>query len=333
MMTHHISLSALVFTALLANAAHSATIRVPQDYPMIQQAITASSTGDVIVVKKGTYTPFSLSSRLNVTVKGLGKVVINAVGNTYGIQMAGAINCKVENLRVKNSSQEGAYLYYSTGAVLKNCQIDAAPRYGIHVVNSFGARLVNNKVTDAGSDGIRIESDGVLVDGNKIIRANSTGIRVIGDLNTLEANRIQGGISAAGIWVDGGSMNAMLSNRIVRGSIGMRIVSGSGHQVVGNRITRPVGYGLIVDAQSTSVRNNRITKPGSIGLLISGGSETGFYGNNRVLKSGSHGFGMFGANNTLVENSAKKCKPFGIYHGVVLSANFWFDNRFGSAGP
>jgi pectin methylesterase-like acyl-CoA thioesterase len=72
----------LVFGIQPAKAA-PITIIVPDDYPMIQQAVDAASNGDTILVRAGTYTgdvvisdkSISLVGQgaANTTVRGLGK--------------------------------------------------------------------------------------------------------------------------------------------------------------------------------------------------------------------------------------------------------------------
>ena len=52
MKTFYIPILIFVFSTLI----YSTTIRVPQDYPGIQQAINAAQEGDTILVSPGTYT-------------------------------------------------------------------------------------------------------------------------------------------------------------------------------------------------------------------------------------------------------------------------------------
>ena len=49
---------------------HAATIQVPADYPTIQQAIDAASTGDTVLVSPGTYVENLDFLGKSVTVKG-----------------------------------------------------------------------------------------------------------------------------------------------------------------------------------------------------------------------------------------------------------------------
>jgi polygalacturonase len=53
--TIHFILTALALVLLSTSVQAQTTIRVPADYPAIQQAINASADGDTVLVAAGTY--------------------------------------------------------------------------------------------------------------------------------------------------------------------------------------------------------------------------------------------------------------------------------------
>ena len=54
-MVRKISLIGIVLVAII-NVSHANTIRVPFDYPTIQEAVDASEEGDTVIVADGIYT-------------------------------------------------------------------------------------------------------------------------------------------------------------------------------------------------------------------------------------------------------------------------------------
>ena len=64
----------VVMFLLMPLAAFPATIKVPQDYGTIQEAIDAAGTGDLILVDKGTY-------KENIDFKGKAVTVQSAIGH------------------------------------------------------------------------------------------------------------------------------------------------------------------------------------------------------------------------------------------------------------
>ena len=81
-------LCAIIATTLLAGSAFAATINVPEDYALIQDAINASSDGDVIEIAAGTYYEHEVNTggraitiRGDLDKDGSPTVTIDAQGN------------------------------------------------------------------------------------------------------------------------------------------------------------------------------------------------------------------------------------------------------------
>jgi hypothetical protein len=66
-----VSLLAVGFCTLVsARSAHAATLRVPRDFPTIQQAVDAARDGDRISVSRGTYCGATITKRLQLVGRG-----------------------------------------------------------------------------------------------------------------------------------------------------------------------------------------------------------------------------------------------------------------------
>jgi len=72
---------------------HALTIHVPEDYPLIQQAIDAADNGDIILVSPGTYPGDNRFSGKNIMIKaveGSKRTVIDCEYNAQGFIFSSA---------------------------------------------------------------------------------------------------------------------------------------------------------------------------------------------------------------------------------------------------
>ena len=129
-----LTLSAL--TLLLAAPLSAATIHVPADHALIQDAMDAAQAGDVVEVAAGTYTdcthetegpgttPACVIMKSGVTLRGAGNgpggTVIDAQSLGRGIFVEYVEDCRIENLRVINAYAAA----YGAGILLRHVGLD-----------------------------------------------------------------------------------------------------------------------------------------------------------------------------------------------------------------
>lgn len=74
----------------MASIAGAVTVHVPGDYPTINAAIDASSTGDIILVDPGTYDEILNFDGKDLVITGdvndPSNTVIDGIGATYGVR-------------------------------------------------------------------------------------------------------------------------------------------------------------------------------------------------------------------------------------------------------
>jgi parallel beta-helix repeat protein len=144
----------------------------------------------------------------------------------YAIQLDGANGVRVANLALMGSNQAALGINESNNATVDNITVDPSGFFGIHVVGSSGASILNCQISHTNLEGIRVER-------------NSTGARIAN--NTLEDIAMVAGMGQS----DGD------------GYSGMYILGTDG--VIENNTIQRTGYcGIRIDMYSGLVRRNLI---------------------------------------------------------------------------
>ena len=161
---------------LIASIVYSATIYIPDDYPTIQAAVDASSTGDTIIVRAGTYTE-NVDVNKTLTIEsesGAEATTVQAATsddhvfeitsddvNISGFTITGATGSgkagiySYDNpLSVSDSTltdnSYGIYSYSTSSSPLSvSNSILSSNDYGIYIYSSFGPRYGKANVSDS----------------------------------------------------------------------------------------------------------------------------------------------------------------------------------------
>jgi parallel beta-helix repeat protein len=146
-----ICLSILGFVRFEAKAS-STTVRVPQDYPTIQQAINQANPGDTVSVSAGTYYE-SLTIDKNLALIGENRetTVLNGMGGCYGIG-ATSVNVTITGFKILNVTT-GIYVEQSNGSMISHNDITAGQR-GIWLHYSNSSIVSGNVIHDVAWRGI-----------------------------------------------------------------------------------------------------------------------------------------------------------------------------------
>ena len=348
--------------ALLSASAQAAVVKVPADYSTIQAAVTAASPGDVVLVKQGTYEPFWFTTKTNVTVRGQGKVVIDASSGTTGgtgIQIQTSTSCLIENLTIKNASEMGIWIQSSYAIEIRQCRIEDVLQHGIVGSGNSRTHLVKNTIRRVGGHGITLVGNYGAVIRNSVSRTTGFGINVQGSAYSIHKNTIRDtqdeGIRVGyrttasnnvsltdntieraldvGIHLLGsGSSNQISGNRVNRpNGIGIMIeASGGGHVVDDNHVARSTGAGLRIDALLCLVTRNSVKRSSEDGLFVYNDADWCTITGNQVSKSALNGIIVFGTYNAFSSNSSKRSGDLDLRSVSSPTLNTYVDNSFGT---
>ena len=226
----------LLLIWLLPIPSRAATIRVPQDFSTIQQAINASANGDTVLVAPGTY-------RENITFKGKAITVNSEFGPEVTI-----INASRAGAGVAFTSGEGATSVlqgftieqggFGFGGIfvggipgsaptIRRNIITNNPDYGIFIENAGAPQVLNNTISNNTNGGIYLESTGTpFIRGNIISRNGrfSFGILVSGFSAASIVQNLIIGNGFSGIWITSLANQgpSVLNNTIADNGIGIR---------------------------------------------------------------------------------------------------------------
>ena len=132
--------------------ASSNTIRVPQDYPTIQQAINQASPGDTVIVFAGTYyESITITKDLTLIGENRETTILNGMGATCCIE-ATSVNITVTGFKILNATT-GIYVERSNGSLISHNDVTASQR-GIWLHYSNCSTVSDNIVHDVSWRGI-----------------------------------------------------------------------------------------------------------------------------------------------------------------------------------
>ena len=322
---------ALLFAGLATGPTlGAATLKVPGDHATISAAVAACANGDTIVISKGTYGPFVVSGKTGVTIRGKGKVVIDAAGHPIGVEAYQSPGAVIDGLRVVDA-ESGIVASHSDGVTIARCRVFDAAATAIVVVHCDDAVVRDNRVRDAQWSGVWASSgDGVFVRGNHV-RGGFQGIGMTDVTGVFLENELRD-VQEEAILVGPASPVSVLGNRIRGGRVGVRVVSGTASvTVAGNRVTKPKGEGVFVEAAGTHLIDNRVKRSILAGLRLSAAGA--FVAGNVVRRGATVGVLVEAIDGTYVGNSARKCGQFDLESNVGMNGNFWFENDFATVAP
>jgi hypothetical protein len=162
-----------------AGPAMGATLDVPGVYPTIQDAITAASAGDTVLVAAGTYDDLHhpggadttqcvayMKSGVTLLGAGAGLTVIDALHGGRGIHCDGVTNAHIEGLTVTNAFAQvhaaGILCAAGSSPSIADCEITACDDGGIICLDGSSPAITDCAITNNESKqggGISAEND------------------------------------------------------------------------------------------------------------------------------------------------------------------------------
>jgi parallel beta-helix repeat protein len=245
-----------------SQAASTAVLHVPRDFPTIQAAVTAAQSGDIIQVQSGTYNEQVVVTTSGLRLHAVSGVVLDGTGLTgTGILVLGAsaaapiTGVEVSGFEVRHFERGiivgfGAEVRIHRNSVHHN--VDKVPPVvlgdaaGIELNATRGSTVSDNLVFENGVGGIqlRVGSADNMIRGNSISR---NGTQVTGNLNGR-------GILLTGA---GTNDNQILSNEVL---------NNNGYGII---ITRPLNP-TVAPISGNRVAENRLHGNQRSGIAIMG---------------------------------------------------------------
>lgn len=298
-----ISLTSLSLVCAVGLAS-AQTVKVPQDFGTIQEAIDGAADGDTIQISSGTYDEaVVVDGRDGLTLKGKGKVVINGGGADHTITVNDSTTISIEKLRVTGGAFTGAMVTASTTVTISRCRFLGNTADNIRASNTTGLFVEKNSILGGSGYGVHSEGgDSILVTKNRISFVGLDGIRVATattdapkglPLAEVSKNRVAGA-GDDGIEVLGSNILVSKNRVIVVGDDGIEVEgvlpeAGDDFITIEKNVVRlAASDGLNLNGQGVTAEKNNIVMAGDNGIRIDGGGRNTIL-KNRVVRAGDDG--------------------------------------------
>ncbi len=342
---HKEQASSLPSVALVASPT---TIRVPTDYPTIQEAINAANPRDTIFVSSGTYyEQLVVDKAISLIGENRDTTVIDTDRSATVVRV-NANNVTISNLTIQNSGYfterempiieifssynriENNLFCYATDVDSRIMHVGSGADYNVIAYNVF----LEETTLPLWSHviGIWIGSSHNQLVGNVI--STDTTLAIDGSYNTILNNTMDNSQEVV-IW----GFSSSVGNRIVgndidisRAWIGIGLTWSYNYIVANNRITageNPYAIAMLLDhADNISLLNNEITTPNGKAILLAG-SRNNILNGNSVL-AGVHGVFLFHhSDNNEINNNHIEGERSIIAHDSAGN-KIWGNNFIGS---
>jgi len=151
-MTRSITL-AVALVAVLASPGFAAKIRVPSDFPTLQEAVDNAAAGDTIEFS-GTRNEFvRISESADLAITGKGGATIKAPAGQHGIEIVDSTRITIRGVRLEDGDR-GVLIRGSTDVVVERCKFKNTGGTSIDARASTNVTVSRCRVENSGAEGI-----------------------------------------------------------------------------------------------------------------------------------------------------------------------------------
>ena len=322
-----IVLTIFVISILCPQVAAASTITVPDDYSTIQEAILASTTGDTVFVRSGTYHETIIIGE-QISLTGESKEATIIVGSDTGhVVHISSNGVTVSGFTIKGSGN--IYLGPFEGG-------DA----GIMLDGVADCTISDNEVT-GNTVGIFLNaSDGNTLENNVVYEHSKDGIYGrYSNNNIIRGNNASSNGGHGGIYLNPGNSNNLIEDNFCtyNPDHGIKIQTDSNHNVLRNNICLYNGDGIFLgDAHYNNITGNICSnsseRPG-ITLRL---SENNVVSGNTIKYNPDHGLDLdfLNFNNVLRDNICSNningiALRLGSHHNKIINNTCTSNERSG----
>ncbi len=227
-------LAAFLFLTLSSGIGNAAEIYV-QPGDSIQTAVDSAVSGDVIILKPGTYTENIKISKDNLVISSESgnpeDTIITASNSGDHVISLEADSVKISGLGITGTKDiyAGIYLSECNNCIIENNKL-LNNGYGIYVSNSKGNTLSNNRVINNGEYGILFSTaSNNTLSGNTASDNKGRGIHIgTSNGNTLSGNTMSSN-GVYGLFVCPKSDNNFVFNNYFNNTVNAQIGNGNGN--------------------------------------------------------------------------------------------------------
>jgi len=342
----------------LTTPAFAAKLKVPGQYPTIQDAIDAAGPDDVIRISAGTYTEsISISGHSGLRLEAKGKVVLDGAGGPTVVVVLAGSGIHLKGLKIRNADL-GVGAAGTVGLRIEDCLIEQMTSHGVLINTSMGCSLESSRVRHTGDDAVVIdEAAGCSVIDSKISHSGGLGIEIAGVQHSIVGNRFEKTQSGAIRAGSGANTSGLLiaDNRFrldangaiqALNSVDLSIVSndfrgGEGSGVYAtettafmlvddNRFKKIDGSAILFRSQNSTVSRNR-TKQCQNGIVPQSASTGCLFQENVLKKSTEYGIYNQATGNVFLGNVASKSVHFDLNDLQDPTQNAWIGNSIGTS--
>lgn len=333
----------LLLTSPLIVNAETIYVGSSQTYKTITAAISAADSGDIIIVKDGTYDE-SFTIDKSITVKsenehgaaigdGIGPEGVVLIGKFGGVRhvtlegftfgtlkglgiLVGDANnfltvtdCTIKNNYIHDRNYGILITPNSTHCTIFGNQIESNARFGMTVSGKGTITIKNNIFQDhENRSAMRISHDRnatVNLQNNSILNIGSAGVQIYASNVNITGNLFEGN-RHAGVYIDSNLTNIVIKDEnqfYQNGNCGIFAKNGTEVTIENNTITENTNAGISCMGQAT-ISDNLIDQNTGHGMII---SEESTVTNNTISNNGNSGIytsdGNFVINNNQILNN------------------------------
>jgi parallel beta-helix repeat protein len=321
-------LAASSIVAFLSVKAEHKTIVVPDDYSTIQEAIDSANAGDIVYVRKGTYSfigdnddVIRIDKPLSLIGEDSQKTIIEPLSVGAAFMMASAIRVQAENVTISGFKIYGLIQNLTwnqlTGDMLPADHPLNKPVYGyislgfgvIVERNASNCRIIGNDISHCYYSSINAEGDKVFISENNIISNLRNGIELTSSHSIVSKNNISQN-SRMGIIIN--PYPTDLENKGKNITIIENIIKENGQEAV---LPHPYG-GLEINGQGPwYIHGNNIKDNIKIGIRLSGNRNGSVISGNIIDGNHFYGLRLDSCQNVIVKDN-------------IISSNGWAASNY-----